>query len=212
MTKKQDIYMGMFLTFENTVNLHEAALTKWPEILAARTLINTRKGVINALKIVQDNGDDVEVGLKTAIRTQLNKHFATVVKAIEGNIGEDAGMQKRYKKIRPSDLLTTRDTEAEGEVLKVVQDAEGMLAKLERSDVTTPLLEEMKVLAANYSKAIGDKGTAGNLGPQATADLAKEFDHINKTLVALNDVIKGMPASMAPVQSALESAREVSNV
>lgn len=212
MTKEQEVYLGMYLTFENTVTVQEAALVKWPEVVAARDLILEKKGVISALTMVQGRGASTETGFKTAIREKLNADYATVVRAIEGNISDNAGPQARYKNIRPSDLKSKRDTEVESAVNAVVEDAKGLLPKLERSDVTLAALEEMKVLAANYSKSIGEKGTAGDLAAQATANLEKVFAEVNETLRNLDSVIKGMPDSMAEVRQALQAARKVSNV
>ena len=211
MTKEQEVYLGMFLTFENTVTVHQAALVKWPEILAARDLISSKKGVISALSIVQSRGTATETGFKAAIREKLNGEYATVVKAIEGNMADDAGLQARYKNIRPSDLKSKRDTEVESAVLMVVEDAKKMLAKLERSEITEAQLEEMKVLAANYSKAIGEKGSAGDLANLATADLDKVFGEVNEALRTLDGVIKGMPDSKSVERAALQKAREIKN-
>lgn len=212
MTKEQEVYLGMFLTFENTVQTNAAALVKWTEVLAAKELITAKKGVISALSIVQGRGAATETGLKTAIREKLNADYALVVKAIEGNIADNAGMQARYKSIMPSDLKNKRDTEVESAVKAVVEDAKGMLVKLERNDVTDALLEEMKVLATNYSQAIGEKGTAGDLAGLATTDLEKVFNEVNETLRKTDAVIKGMPDSMAGVRDALQASRKVSNV
>lgn len=211
MTKEQDVYMGMFLTFANTVNVNAGALVKWPEVLAAKDLIESRKGTISALALVQDRGASTETSLKTALRDKLNAGYSTIVKAIEGNIVGDAAMEARYKNITPSGLKNERDTDVEKEVLKVVQDAKGMLVKLERSDVTDAQLEEMKVLAANYMKAIGEKGTAKDLAAQATADLERVFDEVNGALRTLDQVIKGMPDSMEAVRNALQAARAIKN-
>lgn len=212
MDKEQEIYLGRFLTFENTVTQHEAKLAKWPEVLAARNLISAKKGVISGLTIVQGQGATQETGFKTALREKLNDGYADVVKAIEANIGDHVGLQARYKKIMPSDLRIKRDTEVESEVKAVVADAKSILPKLERSDVTLAQLEEMTTLAANYSKLIGEKGTASDLSTQATADLEKVFNEVNVALRDLKEVINGMPDSLADVQAALQAALKVSNV
>lgn len=211
MTKEQEVYLGMFLTFEETVNLHAAGLTKWPEILAARDLINNRKGVISGLKVIQDNGDETEVGFKKALRNQLNEQYAVLVKAIRGNTGTDVGMETKYAKIDPSGLSKTRDTEVEGDVLRVVNDAEGMLPALERAEITTAMLAEMKTLASSYNTAIAKKGTAGDAAVLATKNMAKEFDDINAALIALNKPIIGMPDSKSVEREALKKAREIKN-
>lgn len=210
MTKEQDNYMEMFLTFENTVTTNEATLVKWPEILAARDSISTKKGTITGLAIIQQNGSASEANFKKTIRAALNTDFATVVKAIEGNIAGDAKLQGRYANIMPSDLKNTRDTEVEADILAVIADATEILPKLlERTDVTEAKLQEMTVLAANYTKSIGEKGTAEDLAVQATADLDAIFNEINNELRELNNVIKGMPDSVAPLRSALQLARKV---
>lgn len=211
MTREQEIYLGMFLTFANTATVHEAGLAKWPEILAARDLINTKKGAIDALKLIQDNGAISETGFKGALRNKLNLSFGVLVKAIKGNIAGDAKMEAAYKKVQPSDLGDERDTEVETTLIGVVKDAEGMIAKLERADITTAMLAEMKVLAAAYTKAIAEKGTAKDASVQATADMAKEFDFINDELRKLDAVINGMPDSKSTERAALQKAREIKN-
>lgn len=211
MTKEQEIYLGMFLTFEETVTLHEAGLAKWPEILAARNLITSRKGVISGLRIIQENGDDTEVGFKDKLRLKLNGQYAQLVKAIRGNTGTDVGMEAKYAKIKPSGLQTAADTEVESDILLVVQDAEGMLPQLDRAEITAAMLAEMKVLAAAYNKAIAQKGTAGDAAVLATENMAAEFDAINAALIALNKPINGMPDSKSLEREALKKAREIKN-
>lgn len=211
MTKEQEIYLGMSLTFEEAVTQHQTGLAKWPEILAAGALIGARKGIISGLRIIQENGADTEVGFKTALREKLNVQFEQLVKAIRGNTGTDVGMEAKYGKIRPSALQNAADTEVEGDVLRVVQDAEGMLLQLERSEITAATLAEMKVLAASYNKAIAKKGTAKDASEQATVDLEAQFDEINAALIGLNKTIIGIPDFKSLEREALKKAREIKN-
>lgn len=192
MDKIKEIDLGSFLAVEKVVEDHNTSLTDFPELIAAGALIGSRKGTISALDMIIKNGTLSETGFKTSIRQTLNGHFAKVVGKIEGSIADDAGLTAKYKKIMPSSLTKTRDTEVAGEVLDVVKDGRALIDKLARYNITEALFAEMETLADAYNMAFVEQKTAGGQATSSSAKMDAIFDEINTTLRTCNEVVKGM--------------------
>jgi len=190
MDKIQEIDLSSFLGIEKTTLDFAAELADFAEIVAVGALITNRKGEITAMTTVQMNGAKDKTGFKTSIRTELEEKFSTVVKVIEGSIGDNPGLTAKYKSIMPSDLLRAKDMEVGSMVAMVVTDARSLGTKVNRFGISAALMTEMETLATNYTVADADKRTVSGLATSATADLAKIFDEINKALRAADLVVK----------------------
>lgn len=190
MTDKQERQRNSFLTLEKDINDMKPQLAKFPELIECADLITLRKGKIAALHTIQLKAAKGETGFKEGIRTDLNGFYDTVVGAIKGSIIGDAKLEAEYKSINPSDLITTRDTKV-GEVMQnAVDDARLILPKLDRYDVTEPMLVEIETLIPAYAEAIAGQSSASNKAKLATAELAAIFDEILKKLRATDIIVE----------------------
>lgn len=208
MTDVQETDLNSFQNVLKVVKDFKAQLAAFPEVTNLESLLEENIGKIQANAVLQANGGLSETGFKTFIRESLNAKFATVVKALEGSISDNPGLQAKYKSISPSSLQRERDGAVKTSVSMVVADARTLLAKLARYDVDDTLLSEMETLANNYDEASSNKATAKGLSATSTSLLSELFKDTNKVLRDVDPIVKPMDTKMPDFFNAWFQARK----
>ena len=212
MTLRQNADLNSFLGVEDVVTQFTSQLTKFPEITTAAALITTKKGVINALSVIQKNGTKDKTAFKNAIRDEIEAKFDELVTAIRGSVGDNPGLKTKYKDIAPSSLKDSRKAELTADVQLVVDDARTILTKLDRYDINEAFLVELETLCPAHDKAAAGKTTAEGESTSATADLAKIFDEINKALREADAIVEPLEKKMPEFFKAWFEARKKQGV